>query len=73
MQKDAAWFVSLLTCQLRWQLQYRVIPAHLHVTLSLLLLLEEFLEGAPEASFVLLPTPLAEGGVVILLRPAPPL
>lgn len=41
-----------------------------------LLLLEEFLEGAPEASFLLLPTPLAEGGVVTkvtLLCPASPL
>ena len=38
-----------------------------------LLLFEEFLERAPEASFVLLPTPLAEGRVVILLCPAPPL
>lgn len=37
------------------------------------LFLEELLEGAPEASFVLLPTPLAEVGVVILLGPALPL
>lgn len=38
-----------------------------------LLLLEQFLEGVPEASFVLLPTPLCEGAVVVLLRPSPPL
>lgn len=41
-----------------------------------LLLLEEFFEGAPEASFLLLPTPLTEGGVVTkvtLLCPASPL
>lgn len=37
------------------------------------LLPEELLEGAPEASFLLLPTPLTEGGVVTLLCPAPPL
>lgn len=47
--------------------------AYFHVTVSLLLLLEEFLKGAPEASFVLLATPLAEGGVVILLCPTSPL
>lgn len=37
-----------------------------------LLLFEQFLEGAPEASFVLLPTPLCEGGVMVLLCPSPP-
>ncbi len=47
--------------------------AYFHATLLFLLLLEEFLERAPEASFVLLPTPLAERGVVILLCRAPPL
>lgn len=37
------------------------------------LFLEQFFEGAPEASFVLLPTPLTEGCVVVLLCPTPPL
>lgn len=47
---------------------------HVHVhTFSCLLLLEEFLKRAPEASFILLPTPLAEGSVVVLLCLAPPL
>lgn len=40
--------------------------------IDLLLLLEELLERAPESSLVVLPTPLAEGVVVILLRPDPP-
>lgn len=41
-------------------------------TLSFLLFLEQFLERAPKASFVFA-TPLAEGGVVTVLRPTPPL
>lgn len=51
-----------------------VISYHLikHCMLFLLLL-EEFLEWAPKTSFVLLPTPLAEGSVAILLCCAPPL
>lgn len=36
------------------------------------LLLEELLEGAPEASFVLFSTPLTEGWLTVLLRPDPP-
>lgn len=38
-----------------------------------LLFLEQFLKRAPEASFVLLATPLAEGSVAVFLRPTSPL
>lgn len=37
------------------------------------LLLEELLEGAPEALSLLLPAPLTQGGVMVLLGHTPPL
>lgn len=64
-----------LYCALSWHLSVKLLflePARKSTLIWSLLLLEELLERAPESSLVFA-TPLAEGCVIVLLCPTPPL